>query len=94
MANVTFIGPITFQAGRWEPGATQGIFVGPADAFKNAVVAVTAHAFEPQFETTSISVQEITLQRTQGGDIVWATLMNTSAVPIRSYFVFVSAVGA
>jgi hypothetical protein len=81
-------------ADRLEPGQDYGLWFGPMDMFANAAITVTAHPYEPLFETTSISIQETTLQWKSNGDrIVWVTLRNTSAVPIRSFYVFISAVG-
>ena len=81
-------------AARLEPNVHYGYWFGPMDMFRNSAITVTAHPYEPIFETTSISIQETTLQWKSNGDrIVWVTLVNTSAVPIRSFYVFIGAIG-
>lgn len=78
---------------RLEPGRPYGFWIGPADRFLNASIVVTAQPYEPIFETTSISVQETTLQwKSNGHRIVWFTLINTGAVPIRSFYVFLGTI--
>lgn len=91
MANVSFTS--MHIATQMPPGVDVGFWVGPADMFQYSAITVTAHPYEPLSETTSISVQETTLQWKSNGDrIVWVTLRNTSAVTIRSFYLLISAI--
>src|SRR5882757_7886274 len=74
MANVVWFNPASF-VDTIPPGGDYGISIGPSPLYANSTVTVTAWPYEPLFDTTSISVQETTVQWQQNGDrYVWATL--------------------
>jgi hypothetical protein len=65
------------------------------DAYRNSTITVTAQGYEPVFETTAIAVEEIALEwKTDGNRIIHLVFRNSGSVPIRSFYVFTSTVGA
>lgn len=85
-----------FYFDRLEPGQTYGYWQGPMDAYRNATIAVTAHAFEGigPTETLTMRTEMVGLENKPPAAerIVLFEVTNTSRIPIRSFHVFFSAV--
>lgn len=85
-----------FHFDRLQPGETKPYWVGPADAWRNATITVTAHAFEGigPTETLTMRTEMVGLenQPPAADRIVLYEVTNTSRIPIRSFHVFFSAV--
>ena len=96
MANVIMLAPNYFVVNPpLQPGARWSGWMGPMDAFRNSTITVTAQPYEPVFETTAMAVEEIALQwKTDGNRIIYFVFRNSGSVPIRSFYMFTSTVGA
>lgn len=85
-----------FYFSRLDPGQSSHWWVGPWDAWKNATITCTAHAFEGigPTETLTMSTRVLRVENRPpfAERIVWIEVTNLSRIPVRSFHVYISAV--
>ena len=55
MANVIYLQPVPYNESL-APGQESEWWLGPMDAYRHSTIMVTAHAYEPLYEDTMMSV--------------------------------------